>query len=157
NRFNGPPLNIIVADKEGQIAYTLCGKLPAREKSDQLAAKPSDNGSTGWTDYIQPDELPKITESSTGFLVSANNISVGSDYPYILGQGYIHSYRAYRIAERLHEMSRVSEADMFALQFDTACHVYEFYRQLALEVLTDERVATSTELMIVRRAILAWD
>lgn len=157
NRFNGPPLNVIVADKEGRIAYTLCGRLPARKRSDSAANNSSANGSTGWTDYIHPDELPKISESSKGFLVSANNMSVGSDYPYILGHGYVHSYRAYRIAERLREMSRVSEADMFELQFDTACHVYEFYRQLALEVLTDEVVSTAPELMIVRRAILAWD
>ncbi|MGB9178615.1 MAG: penicillin acylase family protein [Pyrinomonadaceae bacterium] len=157
NRFAGPPLNVIVADREGRIAYTLCGKLPARKRSDSAAVKSWDNGSAGWTDYIRPDELPKISESSAAFLVSANNISIGSDYPFILGHGYVHSYRAYRIAERLREMSRVSETDMFELQFDTACHVYEFYRQLALEVLTDEVVATAPELMIVRRAVLAWD
>jgi penicillin amidase len=157
NRFNGPPLNVIVADKEGRIAYTLCGRLPVRQRSDGWSAKSWANGSTGWTDYIHPDELPKISESSAGFLVSANNMSVGADYPYLLGHGYVHSYRAFRIAERLREMSCVSEADMFELQFDTACHVYEFYRQLALEVLTDEVVATAPELMIVRRAILAWD
>jgi penicillin amidase len=74
-----------------------------------------------------------------------------------LGEGFPHSYRAHRIAERLREMSGVSETEMFRLQFDTACHVYEFYAQLALEALTDEVVENDPELATVRRAILAWD
>jgi penicillin amidase len=157
NRFAGPPLNTIVADDEGRIAYTLCGRLPVREGTDGATARSWAQGGTGWTGYIHPDELPRINESPSGFLVSANNRAIGGDYPHVLGHGYVHSYRAYRIAERLREMSGVGEAEMFELQNDTACHVYEFYRQLALEVLTDEVAATSSELRIARRAITDWD
>src|ERR1051325_364957 len=157
NRFAGPPLNTSVADDEGRIAYTLCGRLPVREWTDGATAKSWADGSAGWTGYIHPDELPRINESPSGFLVSANNRAIGGDYPHVLGHGYVHSYRAYRIAERLREMSGVDETSMFELQNDTACHVYEFYRQLALEVLTDEVAATSSELRIARRAITDWD
>jgi penicillin amidase len=153
NRFGGPPLNVLVADEEGQIAYTLCGRLPVREGNGANGAA----GGAGWAGYIHPDELPRVVGSAEGFLVNANNRSVGAGYPHVLGHGYVNSYRAYRIAERLREVSGVGEADMFALQFDTACHVYEFYRQLALGVLTDEVVAASHELSVVRREILAWD
>jgi penicillin amidase len=147
NRFGGPPLNVLVADAAGGIGYTVCGRLPVRE------------GGAGadWAGYIHPDELPRVVGSAEGFLVNANNRSVGEDYPHFLGHGFVNGYRAHRIAERLRESSGVSEADMFALQFDTACHVYEFYRQLALEVLTDEAVASSPELNVARREILAWD
>lgn len=146
NRFGGPPLNVLVADEEGRIGYTLCGRLPVR-----------DGDGAGWAGYIHPDELPRVVGSGEGFLVNANNRSVGAGYPHFLGHGYVNSYRAHRIAERLRESSGVSEGEMFALQFDTACHVYEFYRELALEVLTDEAVAAAPELGVARREILAWD
>jgi penicillin amidase len=151
NRFAGPPLNVVVADDGGRIAYTLCGRFPARNGGPATAA------GRDWASYIEPDKLPSLVESADGFLVNANNMSVGVDYPYLLGEGFPHSYRAYRIAERLREMSNVSEADMFALQSDTACEIYEFYRQLALEALSERVVANDRELAIVRDAVRAWD
>ncbi len=157
NSFTGPPLNVIMADELGRIAYTTCGRLPVRKVNGEPPTAGWADGSAGWTGYIEPGELPRIIESDEGFLVSANNVSVGRDYPHILGEGFPHSYRAHRIAERLREMSGVSETEMFRLQFDTACHVYEFYAQLALEVLTDEVVEINPELATVRRAILTWD
>jgi penicillin amidase len=157
NSFTGPPLNVLMADERGRIAYTTCGRLPVREVNGEPTTAGWADGRAGWSGYIAPDELPRIIESEDGFLVSANNVSVGRDYPHVLGEGFPHSYRAHRIAERLREMSGVSETEMFRLQFDTACHIYEFYAQLALEVLTDETVENNTELAAVRRAILAWD
>jgi penicillin amidase len=159
NRFVGPPLNVVVADDAGRIAYTVCGRFPVRRGDDNGAPTNRSwaDGSAGWSAYVHPDELPRIVESPEGFLVNANNRSIGRDYPYVLGEGFPNGYRAYRIAERLREMSSVTEADMFALQSDTACEVYEFYRQLALEILTDEAVANDSELEIVRRDVGAWD
>jgi penicillin amidase len=157
NSFAGPPLNVIAADERGRIAYTVCGRLPVRKGGGAATGAGWADGSAGWAGYIEPDELPRIVESREGFLASANNVSVGRDYPHVLGEGFPHSYRAYRIAERLREMSGVGEAEMFRLQFDTACHVYEFYAGLALEVLTDRAVEVEPELAAVRRAVLAWD
>lgn len=154
NRFGGPPLNVLVADARGRIAYTVCSRLPARHSGTGLAVS---EAGKAWTNYIDPDELPSLTESPTGFLVNANNLSVGNQYPYLLGSGFPQSYRAYRISERLREMSSVTEADMFDLQADTACEIYEFYRQLALDALTDQETAADPELAIVRRDVRAWD
>lgn len=154
NRFCGPPLNVIMADKRGRIGYTMCGRFPARDAGAMLnwAAAGKE-----WTEYIPADDLPSLVESPEGFLVNANNLSVGSEYQYFLGHGFPQSYRAYRIAERLREMSSVTEAEMFDLQADTVCQIYEFYRQLALDALTDQVTAGDPELENVRRAIQAWD
>jgi penicillin amidase len=154
NRFGGPPLNVLAADERGRIAYSVCSKLPARHRE---AGLDSAEAGKAWTDYIPPDELPSLTESPTGFLVNANNLSVGNQYPYLLGSGFPQSYRAYRISERLREMSNVTEADMFVLQGDTACEIYEFYRQLAIDALTDQETAEDSELAIVRRDLRAWN
>jgi penicillin amidase len=157
NSFAGPPLNIIAADEGGRIAYTVCGRVPVRKSNGAATTAGWADGSAGWTGYVGPDELPRVVGSEEGFLASANNVSVGRDYPHVLGEGFAHSYRAHRIAERLREMSGVGEAEMFRLQFDTACQVYEFYARLALEVLTDEATGSDAELAAVRRAVLAWD
>ena len=154
NRFCGPPLNVIMADERGRIGYTMCGRFPARHNGDMLSWAAAGKA---WTEYIPPDELPSLVESSAGFLVNANNLSVGSEYPYVLGQGFPQSYRAYRIAERLRDMSGVTEAEMFDLQSDTVCEIYEFYSHLALGALTDQVTTGDGDLEIVRRAIQAWD
>jgi penicillin G amidase len=153
NRFYGPPLNVLVADERGRIAYTMCGKFPARSNGAMNFA----TAGKAWSEYIPADELPRLVESQNGFLVNANNLSVGSEYPYLLGNGFPQSYRAYRIAERLRDMSNVTEAEMFDLQADTVCEIYEFYKHLALDALTEQDVAGDPELKIVLHAIQTWD
>jgi penicillin amidase len=85
NRFAGPPLNVIVADERGRIAYTLCGKFPVRNKEN--TTRVCGKSSAAWIGYIHPDELPRIVESPDGFLVNANNMSVGKEYPNTAGPG----------------------------------------------------------------------
>jgi penicillin amidase len=157
NRFAGPPLNVIMADESGRIAYTLCGKLPVRRGFDGSVVRSWADGTIGWDGYIPPDELPSVTEPSSGHLVSANNKVVGQDYPYILGHNFEFSYRAHRIARRLDAMEKISEADMLDLQFDTVSHFYEFYRRLALDVLTEGVVTRNAEMAAVRNSIVSWD
>ena len=157
NRFGGPPLNVTMADDAGQIAWTYCGKIPIRKGFDGSSTKSWAAGDIGWEGYIPPSELPRVISPPEGFIATANNRTVGKDYPYVIGYNFANSHRAYRINERLREMNQVTEQDMFQLQLDTTNHFFEFYQQLALSVLTEDAIADQSLLLEARKQIAAWD
>ena len=157
NRFRGLPLNVVMADNAGQIAWTYCGKIPIRKGFDGSSAKSWADGDIGWEGYIPPAELPRVISPPEGFIATANDRTLGKDYPYIVGYNFANSHRAYRINERLREMDQVTEQDMFQLQLDTVIHFYEFYQQLALSVLTEEAIANKPLLLEAQKQIAVWD
>ena len=157
NRFGGPPLNVTMADDAGQIAWTYCGKIPIRKGFDGSSTKSWAAGDIGWDGYIPPSELPRVISPSEGFIATANNRTLGKDYPYIIGYNFANSHRAYRINKRLREMDKVTEQDMFQLQLDTTNHFFEFYQQLALSVLTEDAIANEPLLLEARKQIAAWN
>ncbi len=157
NHFRGPPLNVTMADDAGQIAWTYCGKIPIRKGLDGSSTKSWADGNIGWEGYIPPSELPRVISPPEGFIATANNRTLGKDYPYIIGYNFANSHRAYRINKRLREMDQVTEQDMFQLQLDTTNHFYEFYQQLALSVLTKGVITDKPLLLEARKQIEAWD
>ncbi len=157
NRFRGPPLDVIIADDTGQIAWTYCGKIPIRKGFDGSSTKSWADGDIGWEGYIPPSELPRVISPPEGFIATANNRTLGKDYPYLIGYNFANSHQAYRINKRLREMNQVTEQDMFQLQLDTTSYFYEFYQQLALSVLTGAAIANEPLLLEARRQIAAWD
>ena len=157
NRFGGPPLNVTMADDAGQIAWTYCGKIPIRKGFDGSSTKSWAAGNIGWEGYIPPSELPRVISPPEGFIATANNRTVGKDYPYIIGYNFANSHRAYRINKQLREMDQVTEQEMFQLQLDTTNHFYEFYQQLALAVLTEKVIADKPRLLEVQKQIETWD
>ena len=157
NRFGGPPLNVTMADDTGRIAWTYCGKIPIRKGFDGASTKSWADGDIGWEGYIPPSELPRVVSPPEGFIATANNRTLGKDYPYIIGYNFANSHRAYRINKQLREMDKVTEGDMFQLQLDTTNHFYEFYQQLALSVLTEDAVADKPLLSEAQKQIAAWD
>lgn len=155
--FAGPPMNIVVADDHGRIAYTVCGKLPLRRGFDGSSAQFRVDGDAEWIGYVPPAELPRLFDPPSGFVVTANNRAWGKDYPHVLGQDFSNGYRAHQVSERLRTARDVDEESMVNLQLNATCGFYEFYRDLALEVLTPESVAGRKELEALYHIISSWD
>jgi penicillin amidase len=157
NRAGGPPLNALVVDETGRIAWTYTGRIPMRQGFDGATSRSWAEGETGWTGYIAPEALPRLVDPPAGFLVSANNRALGQEYPYVIGHDFVNGYRAYRVAERLQAMDGIGERDMLNLQLDTVSRFYADYQQLALAVLTPQAISDKPALEEVRRTLEAWD
>jgi penicillin amidase len=154
NRAGGPPLNALVADRLGNIGWTYSGKIPRRFGLDGSASRSWADGSRGWNGYIPPEELPRVVNPPSGFIVNANQRMVDDAYPYVIGHYFDHGYRAYRITERLTEMKNIDERDLLNLQLDTRAEFYRFYQRLALSLLNADGAATEARL---RRGLESWD
>ncbi|MDP2178895.1 penicillin acylase family protein [Methylicorpusculum sp.] len=154
NRAGGPPLNALTADKQGNIGWTYTGKIPKRFGLDGSVSRSWADGSRGWAGYILPEELPRLVNPPSGFIVNANQRMLGDGYPYVIGHYFDQGHRAYRIAERLSDAKNLTERDMFALQLDTKVEFYRFYQRLALSLLHEHNDKVQVQL---KQNLTNWD
>ncbi|MDF0674706.1 MAG: penicillin acylase family protein [Nitrospira sp.] len=157
NRAGGPANNVILADSSGHIAWTYTGRIPVRRGFNGSVSVSWADGRFGWMGYVSPEALPRIVDPPSGFVVSANHRMLDASYPYVVGHSFVNGYRAFRISQRLEAMTNIQERDLFDLQLDSTSQFYEFYRQLAQELLTDSVIRRSPSLMKARHAFTAWN
>lgn len=154
NRAGGPPLNALTADKQGNIGWTYTSKIPKRFGLNGSVSRSWADGSRGWDGYIPLEELPRLLNPPSGFIVNANQRMLGDGYPYVIGHYFDQGYRAYRIAERLAGAKDLTERDMFALQLDTRVEFYRFYQRLALSLLHESDDEVQRRL---KQNLTSWD
>jgi penicillin amidase len=157
NRAGAPPQNAVLADEKGRIGWTTMGFFPKRFGLDGSVSLSWADGRAGWDGYIPPEALPRVIDPPEGYLATANNRLLGKGYPFVIGHGFSHGYRAYRIRQQLAAKSRLTEQDLLALQLDTTSEFYEFYRQLALSLLDDEAARKDLTLADAESVIRQWN
>ncbi|MDF9392892.1 MULTISPECIES: penicillin acylase family protein [Methylococcus] len=153
NRAGSPPQNVVLADRAGHIAWTLTGRFPLRRGFDGSVSRRWSDGAA-WDGFVPPERLPRVVDPAQGYLATANNRTLGRDYPYVIGHNYSNSYRAYRIGERLKQAQALTETELFGLQLDTRSEFFEFYRDLVLALTAN---ADDPALIEAHRAAKAWD
>ena len=97
--FTSPVQNVVYADTQGNIAYSLPGRIPIRAQGDGSVPSPGWTGEFEWTGYIPFESLPRAYNPPEGFIATANNAVVGPDYPYLIGTDFDYGYRAKRIVD----------------------------------------------------------
>jgi len=115
--FNALSQNFVYADIDGNIGLYAGGGFPIRKGAGYLI-KPGDTDEFDWTGRIPFEELPHIYNPESGMVSSANNKSVGNDYPYYISAYYAQNYRIGRIREMLRAKEKLSVKDFEAMQTD---------------------------------------
>jgi penicillin amidase len=156
NNIGGPPQNVVIADKEGHIGWTYMGRFPQRIGFDGLASRSWADGGLAWQAYIPPGELPRLMDPAEGFIVTANNRTLGGGYPHVIAHNWALGYRAFRIAELLRDRQGLTEPDLLAIQLDNRSGVLDFYQQLALAELRG-LANKEPDLLEAEAALQAWD
>jgi penicillin amidase len=118
-RWTGPVQNVVYADQEGNIGYTLVGRVPVRaEGHDGRVPVPGWTGEYEWLGYIPFEHWAHEINPPNGTLITANAKIVGEEYPYDLGDCWLPGFRAARIDELLKGAQNLSVADFCEMQFD---------------------------------------
>jgi len=155
NQAGGPPLNALVVDVLGNIGWTYSGKIPKRFGLNGSVAQSWANGIRGWRGYIAPQELPRIINPTSGFIVNANQRMVGEQtLPYAIGNNFGGGYRAYRISQLLEGMEDLTENDLLKVQLDSRTDFFRYYQQLALSLLKKDSNPAEQRL---KRNLASWD
>jgi len=153
-QFVVPSQNLIYADIKGNIGYQMPGNIPIRvEGHDGMLPVPGWNGAYDWQGYIPFEELPKSFNPSAGYIVTANNAVVGTDYPYLISEEWNQGFRAQRIVDLLEEAPKPITISMLkAMQGDN-------FDQIA-PVLVPEILKLSfsdPELTAAQEILLGWN
>ena len=107
-----PCNNYVFGDINGDIRYLTRGKVPVRSIENAWLPVPGWDGNHEWDGMIPFEELPRMQNPESGFIVTANNRIVGEDYPYYISIQYSNAYRADRIHDRLTAMTDATVEDM---------------------------------------------
>ena len=150
-----PVLNVAVADHLGHIGWTLSGRLPRRMGFDGTLPHNWASGKTGWQGWVPAPDIPRLIDPPQGFLVTANNRTLGCHSTLNPGHNSATSFRAHRIAQAITSKSKISPQQAFNLQLDGKAGFYEFYRALALAVL-DKQGPTETDRLLAQ-VLHAWN
>ena len=113
-----PCNNLIMADVHGTIGYLTRGNVPIRSRANGWLPVPGWTGEHEWQGMIPFKEMPRSLNPEVGYLVTANNRIVGSDYPYYLTLNYLPPYRAKRITDRLDLLDNATTGDMASIHGD---------------------------------------
>lgn len=157
NRAGLPVLNVMLADSQGSIGWTLTGKIPKRQGFDGSISQDWANSAIGWKGYVLPNDLPRIKNPESGYIVTANNRIIGKNYPYPIGHNFANGYRASRIRHKLASMDNIKENDMLKLQSDSRSGFYDFYHDLAISVLNDQTLKDHPQLSRIKNYLSAWN
>lgn len=117
-RWGCPIQNVVLADRQGNIAYLLPGNVPVRAKGNGSLPSPGWTGEFEWVGTIPFDELPFLHNPPRGFIVTANNAVNGPEYPHFLSIDYINGSRAGRITELIEAAEQVDTAYVRRMQSD---------------------------------------
>jgi len=108
--FNSISQNFVYADAAGNIGLYAGGGVPIR-KGESYLINPGDTDEYDWTGRVPFEELPHSYNPESGMVSSANNKTVGNDYPYYIGTFYSQDYRISRIRQMLEAKEKLSVTD----------------------------------------------
>ncbi len=153
-----PAQNFLVADRHGDIGWTIAGRLPQRAGFDGRFPVSWSFGDRRWTGLLPPDQVPAILSPPDGRLWTANNRLVGGDALSLLGDGgYASPPRAAQIRDRLATLEHAQPADLLEIALDDRAVFLTRWQQLALEVLTPDAIANNSSRAEFRRLVETWD
>lgn len=156
NTLAMPPQNFVAGDSQGNIGWTIAGKIPA--KSDFDSRVPADwSTRDGWTGWIQPDDYPRVLNPDSGRIWTANSRVSDADALRVIGDGgYDLGARAGQIRDRLFAKEIFSAEDMLAIQHDDEALFLARWRNLLLEILDAAAVSGDEQLREYRQLVERW-
>ena len=156
NTMSMPPQNFVTGDAAGNIGWTIAGKIPRKAGFDPLL--PADwSREHGWQGWLDPAEYPRIVNPASGRIWTANARVADAEALRIIGDGgYDLGARARQIRDGLFAKDSFTPEDMLAIQYDDRALFLSRWRDLLLEVLDAETLATRPALAEYCELVEAW-
>ncbi|WP_306522351.1 penicillin acylase family protein [Rheinheimera sp.] len=136
-----PAQNLLVADKNGDIGWTLIGAIPNRQLKDMDVPQDWSDGDNYWDGYLDASAYPKLKNPANQRLWTANARTVGGKSLQLIGDGgYDLGARGQQIRDALLAKDQHNEQSLHQIQLDHRALFLQRWKQLLLEVLSDDFV-----------------
>lgn len=116
-RYNTMSVNVLYADRSGNIGYVLAGAIPNRPDGPAHTPIAGWAGAGEWGGFVPFEAHPRLYNPRRGFIATSNNQIVGAWYPHYIGWRGA-AFRQERIEELLQSKERWSADDFRAMQWD---------------------------------------
>lgn len=116
--FKSISQNINYADTKGNIGLYCAAGIPVRKRESGYMLLPGWTNEYDWQGFVPFEELPGSFNPGKGYVASANNKTVGDDYPYHIGKWFSLPYRMNRINEMLAEKDDFTPETVKPVQTD---------------------------------------
>lgn len=119
-RYGGAMQNFIFADTKGNIGWYAGGRIPIRRVGDGSLPYDGATSDGDWVGYVPFEELPNLYNPKEGFIVTANQRTVGIGYKYfgVYARDAAMPWRARRIYDLLSKNPKVTMDDVRNVQYD---------------------------------------
>jgi len=156
NQLGQPPQNFVSGDRDGNIGWTIAGRIPRRSDYDSLL--PADwSAAHGWSGWLLPEEYPRIENPASHRIWTANARVVDGEALRKVGDGgYDLGARARQIRDNLHARQTFEPLDMLQIQIDDRALFLQRWRELLLTVLRDDVVAGNAARTNYRKLVQNW-
>ena len=134
--FGAVSQNVNYADVEGNIGIQTAGAVPLRKAGNPIFLMPGDTDEYDWKGMLPFAELPYSYNPPEGFLASANNRTIGDDYPHYIGHWFDMPFRVDRISEMIKEKEKPGVEDYKMMMNDFKSKLVESYLADLVEMLS---------------------
>ncbi len=112
NRAGAPVQNVLVADADGRIGWSLMGQVPVRANYDSTMPHSWREPGGGWTGWRTPEEYPRVVDPASGRLWTANARTIDTEtwLAFMGDGGYDLGARAAQIRDDLLALKTASAA-----------------------------------------------
>ncbi|MEO5616734.1 MAG: penicillin acylase family protein, partial [Candidatus Eisenbacteria bacterium] len=149
--------NMMAADAGGRIGWRIIGRVPRRAGFDPRRPREGAAPAAGWRGYLPQDSMPRSIDPVEGFLVTANQRTVGGDDWKRIGSGATVPWRARRIHDVLASRADWDPAASAALQNDVDDALLGPTARALDRALTSAATAGDSSRAAARRLLDAWD
>lgn len=156
-----PAQNFLVVDGQGDIGWTVMGRIPARRSGcDYRVPESWASGTCGWDGWLSADAYPRIVDPPRGYLVTANNRVDDTAAGDLLGaERYADGARAHQIAADLAKLVKrgaITPADLLGVQLDDRAVFLQRWHDLLLHVLSPSTLDFHPHRRALRKAVMDW-
>jgi penicillin amidase len=156
NTIGMPPQNFVVGDEDGNIGWTIAGRIPVRNGANyDLPMDWSQTG--GWLGWVPATDYPRILNPESGRIWTANARVVDAEALKIIGDGgYELGARGKQIRDDLFAAGRFTPADMLKVHLDDRALFLSPWRDVLLATLDSTAVTGGAERAQYRQLVEDW-
>ncbi len=152
--FGVPGQNIVYADIDGNIGWRPAVYVPIRREGFSMLPRPGTDKAYDWKGKVPYKDMPFLLNPPSGYISTANNKTIGDDFPYYISGLWADPSRANRIKKVLESGKEHSLTEMKELQLD---YTSEFGLTI-LQYLKDyEKGYTNPGLRRAIKLLKNWD
>ncbi|MDY7095187.1 MAG: penicillin acylase family protein [Acidobacteriota bacterium] len=148
--YVAPAQNLVVADRQGGLLYTVLGQVPQRRSGDGRMAAPAWDPAYGWDGLRPAEEDPRVLRPEDDLLVTANTDVRPQGYERLFSADFDTPHRRDRIRELLGDRRDWQPASFADLQEDVLS-------RYALEVVAKLDGGYEGDAQRAYETLQAWD